>query len=476
MKKGLFNRRIPTVIALLILVAIIGISTYLIQKGIFYIGKAAPDTQPQNFSITNITDSSFTVIFTTSGPVDSVIAMSDAKTGSSIIFDDRDKQAGAHNKYYSHHITVPNLSPNTSYIFKLIVDGKDYLSSAYAVKTGSPITSSPPTQNPIFGKVLLPDGTTGTDAIVIAHTNTSQSISAITDSKGEFIIPTNSMRDVQGSSYVVLQNNSQITISVVRQLMKASVHATFLVAQNLPAITLQQQYVFTPNNEQQSTQSSQLSVILPKASGKTVDITSPKQGESYVDLRPLFTGTSYPNSNVNLSIPGLVEEQIITNIDGTWSYRAINNLPQGKHTVTIITSDSSGTPTTITRTFNIFSQGSQITESATPSASSPTPTRRPTTAPSPTPTVKVTNTPTSPPSPTLSQTTPSPTALPTIIPTVSPTIIPTSTPTPTVLPTIFSTPTKLPPIANPGGTQNTIVLTTFSIILIVAGTSLLFIL
>lgn len=462
-------------VALIILVAVIGISTYLIQKGVFYVGKAAPDTQPQNLSINNVTDTSFTVVFTTAGLTDSVLSMNDANIGNSITFDDRDKKTGTHNKYYSHHITVPNLSPNSSYTFKLIVGGKEYLSSAYSVKTGGQIDTSPPAQNPIFGKVILPDGTPGSDSIVVVKTAGAGQASAITDAKGEFIIPTNSIRDIKGLAYILLVDDSAITITAYRQLMSATVSTNFKVAQNLPPITLLQQYVFTQGEEETSTMSSQLNIALPKSSTKTVDITSPKQGESFVDLRPEFTGTSYPNSNVSLSIPGLLQQKIIANSDGTWAFKSINNLPQGKLTITATGTDQDGNKTSATRTFSIFQQGSQIAESATPSA-------KPTIKPTATPTPRATATPTSTPTPTPTQpatVTPTPSGI-SITPTASltptpspiPTLTPTATPTP--LPTIFATPTKLPPIASPGGTENTIMLTAFSIILIVVGTALLF--
>ncbi len=465
MKKGLFNKRIPTLFAIIVLVVVIGISTILIKNGIFYVGKAAPDTEPQNFSVTNITDTSFTVAFTTAGLVDGVVNINDAKTGNSIILDDRDKKTGAQAKYYSHHITVPNLSPETTYSFKLLVGGKEYANSSYAVKTGKSISSAPPSQNPLFGKVLLPDGGVGSDAIIIAKTEQSEIISAVTDSKGEFILPTNSLRSLAGNEYVILQNETTFSITVFRQTMKASVSTTYQAGQNLPPVTLLQQYVFTQVSEVVSTQSSQLNIPFP-TSGKTVDIISPKQDESFVDQRPLFSGTSYPNSTLSLTIPGVVEQQLLVKADGSWSYQAPNGIPQGKHALTITTNDSNNPKVSLTRNFNIFPQGSQITENATPSAS---PTIKPTATPtpSPTPTNKPTPTVTTTVTPSLS---PSPTASPT------PTLVATATPTslPTMKPTVYYTPTKLPPIAKPGGVENTAILTGISVILIVAGTAILF--
>ncbi len=462
MKKGLFNRRIPTVFALVVLMAVIGISTLLIQKGVFYIGKAAPDTEPQNFSLTNITDTSFTAVFTTSGQVDAVVTINDAKTGNSIVLDDRDKKTGAQGKYYSHHITVPNLSSETSYAFKLLVGGREYANPLYTVKTGKTISSLPPNQNPLFGKILLPDGTIGSDSVIVAKTDASQNVSAITDSKGEFILPTNSLRNLSSSDYIILKNETVFSISVFRQTMKAQVTATFQVAQNLPPVTLLQQYIFNQLTEEVSTSSSQLNVSLP-TNGKTVDIISPKQGESFIDQRPFFTGTSYPNSSLTLTIPGVAEQQLIVKADGSWSYQTPNGIPQGKHSLTITTTDPNNPKVSLTRNFTIFPQGSQVAESATPSA---TPSIKPTATSTPTPT----KTPT--------PTTKTPSVTPSVSPSASPSATPTATATPTSLPTmkptVYYTPTKLPPIEKPGGAENTVVLTGISVFLILAGTVLLF--
>lgn len=479
MKKGLFNRRIPTTIALLVLVAIIGVSTFLIQQGIFYVGKAAPDTQPQNLMLTNVTDTSFTVVFTTNGLTDVVLNINDTKTGSSLILDDRDKKTGAQNKYFSHHISVPNLTPDKTYVFKLIISGKEYIDPLYSVKTGQPISSQPPTQNPIFGKVLLPDGTAASDSVVIVKTDQSENISAVTDNNGEFILPTNSLRNKESTNYVTLQTDSMLTIAVFRQTMSATVKSTFAVAQNLPPITLLQQYMFTQSSETSSTQSSQLNISLPKSSGKTLSIIVPKPGETFTDLRPIFKGTSIPNSTVNISIKNVINKQFLSNSDGSWSLRPDAEFAPGKYNIVATSSDINGNPTTESSNFAIFPQGSQIAADQLLPTTSPTPTKAPkptaTSTPNPTPTAIPTATPTTTtnsPTPTINN--PSPTSLtPTITITDTPTPKIEPTATPTLRPTLFFTPTKLPPIAKPGATQETIALTSFSVILIIAGITLL---
>ncbi len=471
MKKGLFDKRIPTVMALVFLAVVVGISTLLIQNGIFYVGKAAPDTQPQGFSITNITDTSFTALFTTNGQVDAVLSIKNSQTGNSLTLDDRDKRNGGQGKYFSHHITVPNLTPNTSYAFRLIIGGKEYSSSSYSVKTGQTISATPPDQKPLFGKVLLPDGSAGSDSIIIAKTDQSESVSSITDEKGEFILPTNSLRNISSSGYITLNDSTVVTISIYRQQYNSKVTSNYREAQNLPPVTLQQQYTFINTQESTETGSSEFNFTSPTATGATVDILSPKQAEEFVDQRPLFKGTSYPNSGVSLLIPGVAEEQILTKADGSWSYRTPGNIPQGIHTITITVKDPNNKEVNVTRRFTIFALGSQIVESATPSA---TPTTKPTATPTKTqPTPTIATKPTA--QPTLA---PTPTGIASSSPTLTPTKAPTVTPTATVtpLPTIYFTPTKTPPIKAPGAAENTIALTGVSIILIIAGVSLLFVL
>ena len=456
MKKGLFNKRIPTTLALLVLLGFIAVSIILVQKGIFYIGKAAPENQPQNVFLSNITDTSFTVSFTTPGSVDAVLTMSDARVGNSLILDDRDKKNGGQEKYFSHFISVPNLKANTKYVFKLLVGGKEYSDPSYTTETASEIQEEPPSQNPIFGKVLLPDGTFAKDTIVSAKTKDSQLVSSITDEKGQFIIPTNSWRTSNLNQYLLLQEDSPIVITALRQTMKSTVDTIFSVAKNLPSITLQEHYSFSPQTETVSTKDSQLNLTFPTSSGKTIDITNPKEGQAFIDQSPLFTGVAYPNSKVTIQLKNVLEKQVISSPKGTWSFRVDTSLPQGEHNITILTPDNTGAYIKISRNFTIFPLGSQIADSATPSA---TPIIQPTIAPTTTPiTPTITIVPTQ---PTAAPETPSPTV------SATPTTIPTVLPTKTVF-------TPTPTIAPSGAISNTIALTSISIILIIAGTALLF--
>lgn len=455
MKNGLFHRRIPTLLALGILCVVIVISTLLIQSGVFYVGKAAPEAAPQNVVITNISDTSFAVVFTTPVTATGIVNMTEG-SGASLVLDDRDKRTGQAESYFSHHVTVPNLKPNTVYTFDLLVNGKKFKNTSYKAKTGSPIESSPPEQNPLFGQVLLPAGGNATDTLIVAATKDGQTVSDITSEKGAFIIPTNSWRNTDLSEYLIFEAATPFTITAFRESMKAEVTTTFEVAQNLPAITLLETYSFLKTSEEVATGSPGL--VIPQSGGaRRIDIVIPENGQSFIDSQPLFSGTAYPNRTVTVTILGLGTFGASSNLGGSWSYRPEQDLSQGEHTIIIESTDDTGRKITDSAIFSVFPSGSQVAQTATPSATPIlTPTATPTSIPTPTPTTAMT--------------TPAPTTAP-LTPTAMPTPTVVISQVPTTIPATTITPTPTQPIV--GGFGNSVVLTGLSLVLVIAGALLL---
>lgn len=482
MKKGIFNKRIPTIAALLVLIVVIGISTFLIQSGIFYVGKAAPDPTPQNFMITNVTDTSFTAIYTTNTLNEGVIKISNTTTGNSLILDDRDKKSGIKKKYASHHITIHNLKANTEYSFSLVSEGKEFTDPKYTVRTGSVIVSSPPAQNPLFGKVLLPDGQNASDTLVTATTKSSQLLSSVTDQKGEFIIPTNSLRNQLFNEYFKLSNDSVFNLEAIKSLMKTQVTSTFLSAQNLPPIALLQKYVFTQSSEEEIPQEPKFTFSVSENSSNSITINTPDQQEVFTDLRPGFSGTAPIGSTVNVVVTGVFTKQVLTSRNGEWSTRNDNNFQPGKYTIKASTKDKDGKSLEVTSQFSILPQGSQIlADQLNPTTKiTPSPTKKPASTPTVAvvaPTATNTPIPTATPTPLVAASPTTQVVSPTPLPQASPTpLSTTATPTslPTIKPTIYLTPTNLPPIAKPGAFENSLVLTSVSVLLIAVGIALLF--
>ncbi len=461
MKKGLWNKRIPTIFVFVILFFSIWVTSYLIQKEITFVGRATPAKTPRNIAVSNITETSFTVTFITNDKTLAALSVEGGNAPPYLVFDDRNKKTGKQTEFYSHIITVPDLKPKTIYSFSIISDQDTYLDQGkkFTVTTGPIIIEDPPRQNPITGLVLLPDGKAGEDAIVELNVEGAQLFTVVTKDDGGFIIPTNSLRVRELDRYFVLRQDQQLTINILRQDLKTTLRTRFMEAEAIAPVTLEKNYDFTEREaEEISTLSSTLRAPTPQIATGEVQILTPKSSESFIDTRPLFRGTAVPNQTVKITIESdPIRAEIAADSNGVWSFRPSTPLSPGEHTITIKTQDRFGIIKTITQRFVVFASGSQVAESATPSA---------------TPTIKSTPTPPLTPKPTA-------TPVPTVILTQTP--IPTSsltqTPTPSTFVSPTLVPTSIPQISPPPpGNSASLVLTVISVLLIFAGGTLLFLL
>ena len=120
MKKSVWDRRIPGLSGLLFLGVGIIVAYYLAQNNAIFTGRAAPDNTPTNIRISNITDSSFTVSYTTTDKVLGTINFGTTPNGTTVAIDDRDQKDGTPKPYHTHHITIKNLTPNTMYYYTIL--------------------------------------------------------------------------------------------------------------------------------------------------------------------------------------------------------------------------------------------------------------------------------------------------------------------------------------------------------------------
>lgn len=471
MKRGILHARIPTVIGFVVLIASLWFTLFSLRDRITITSRAGPDTIPHNIEITNVSEDSVSVSFVTTLPTKGYFSFTREGGSGDLVLDDRDKSQGVAKEYSSHLITVNRLTPETEYSFKLVVNGKEYLNNGkpFVIKTLKKPSSQPPSQNPIFGKILRPDGVESSDTLVILKITNAGTVAVLTNEKGEYLIPTNSLRN-SSQEYFSLAPQNEIIIQAYWKNLISELKTTYGNTTKTPTITLSNEYDFVDKYQLTQGPSGELSLgdETTLAGSEEFSITVPSQNETFVDRRPQFRGSAPANSNVTLildtnSLP------ITSNASGVWSYRPTGNLTQGLHTITLQGTSKDGRSIRVTRNFEVFPEGSQVVESATPSATprvSLTPTRTPTPTPTRTPT------------PTVSQ--PTPTVIPTItnIPSPTPTVTPTPSPTatPTPIPTLVASPSAtismIPPEKIPAGSNYTLFGLIFSGFVIAAGTLL----
>lgn len=399
---SIWNRRIPTILAIILLVVGVGVTTLLVRNTTNFFGHAAPPETPEDVRITNVTDSTFSFTYKTEAQVIGTLHLVDADTTQQAL-DDRDQDSGVPKEYFLHSITVKNLKPDTTYSFS-VVSGQttfDNNGIPFSVKTGPTLTATPSGQVPLSGRIVNPDGSKPEETLIFVTTANGQTLSTLLKSSGIYILPLNLLRSSDLTKLITLTQD--MPLQILAKSPDNSSQALILptTINPVPAITLSQNYDFTLSTTPLAT-SEASTVKFPTFSldtnvQATPQILIPKAQESFSDQQPTFSGTALPNQTVSITVHSTdqLTTQIKANASGNWTYRPDKPLSPGQHILTITTADKFGILRTIQQGFTVYASGSQVNESATPSGQlvTPTPTpipKQPILTPTPTPTISQT--------------------------------------------------------------------------------------
>ncbi len=414
MNNSLWNKRIPTLLGVFLILIGIGVTSFLVQTGVLFETKASPGETPLEVRITNISDTSLSISYKTTVKTTGVITydINSSLTTTQTALDDRDQKTGTPGLYFDHHITIKNMKPSTQYFFS-ITSGKDtYLNNdiLFQVTTAPVLDEKPISQKPITGKIISPDGKPIEGAIIYLTIPDAQTLSTTTKSDGSYILPLTTVRTTNLNSYFTVSSDKVIQMMVIGNSLTSSITVLSSQTDPIPIITLSQNYDFTQSTQPTATTSASFNFPAYTATLSTTtepSIQRPIKDESFTDQRPQFRGTALPNEDVVITIHS--EEEIKTQVKtdslGNWSYRPPTPLLPGSHTISISTRDKFGILKTITQSFTVYASGTQVEQSATPSATPKltitpsvtvpvTPTLTPTSFPTSTPPVTITLTPT----------------------------------------------------------------------------------
>lgn len=415
MRRTIWSKRIPTLLGILLIVIGIGITSYLVKTGVILTSKAGPSETARNIRISNITDNSFTVSFTTEEAVIGSLNFGKDKNLGHTALDERDEQ-GILREHKIHYITVKNLDPSSDYYFSITSGSNEFLQNdePFSLKTAPTAPGSKAfIEKTVKGKIVLPNGDSPNEAIVYLNSDNSQTISELVKDGGSYSISANFLKTEDLSSYFTFSDETIFRLLVVGEGSLKSNAKFNSTESDLPIITLGNDYDFTQSNLETASSSASTSfssLSPPQTPGKSPQINIPKNNQTFIDQQPKFSGTALPNNTVEITIRSLenIKAQVVTDVYGNWSFRPTAPLSPGSHTISIVTRDASGILRTITQVFTIFESGTQVAQAATPSA-----------------------TPVFTPTPILSAT-----PIPTVIPTTpaSPTLAPIATITPVILP------------------------------------------
>lgn len=401
MNNKLFNKRIPTIFGIGFVILAIILTTISLRTQTGFKSKASNSEMPQNVKVTNVSDDAFTITYETDAPVTGSVNFGKDKKLGNAELEDLDKEKGSLTPKNIHSITVKKLTPDTKYHLVIVSGQNTFLDngSPFEIQTGSSISSPSAMQLKVKGKVVLPDGNPPIEAIVYLSSDNSQLFSAVVGKNGEFHFSLEALRSEDLASYFTAHDNTSLKLEAIGKSLKSTVSISLSNADFIPTITLSNDYDFTHEPIPLASKSAEVEktvsfpAITTKPQSLKPQILTPKKDQSFTDQQPQFRGTSLPNAIVEIIIHSdeNIQTQVKADSNGNWVYRPPNTLTSGTHIITIKTRDSLGILTTLARSFTVFAQGSQVSESATSSATPtqktiPTATPRPTSAPTPFPT------------------------------------------------------------------------------------------
>lgn len=429
MRNSIWNKRIPTLFGILLIIGGIGVTSFLARNTTLFTTRAGPTDVPQNVKVTNVSGSSFTVSYTTADTVLGSIVYGKTQSLSSTTVDQRDEKNGTIAPHNVHIFTISKLSPNSKYYFAIISGQTTYLENGkpYTVTTAPIIEGDIPFDMQITGNILSPDGSKVSEALIYTE-NPDLETTVTVSENGKYTLHINTMRTKDLSAYAVISPDTLFRILITNGSFSSHVLLNPEKTKEVPLVTMSKDYDFTAETIAASASASATlsplpvfsTAVTPKTSQVvSLQIITPKKDQGLSDQRPQFKGTAAPNSSVQVIIHSdVIQTQITADSYGNWTYRPDTPLAPGMHTISILSRDASGILKTVTQTFVVFQSGTQVAEAATPSA-----------------TLTQTPTPTASPSPTLTTPTPTVTAAVTQAPTEVVTAAPTALPTQTITPT-----------------------------------------
>lgn len=188
------------------------VGLYLVSQQTHLFSKASTSPEPRNIKITNLSDNSFSLVWTTTQKVPGFITYGTSETLGMIAHDDRDNQGPS--SRFTHHVTLKDLDPQATIFYNVNSGGKVFKleGKPYAQKTALTLSQTPPLPKPIIGKILSYDGKPVDEAIVYISINDSQVLSGYTRDNGNWLITLNTARSQDLSNYFDLKIGDKMEI------------------------------------------------------------------------------------------------------------------------------------------------------------------------------------------------------------------------------------------------------------------------
>lgn len=368
--------KIPTIIALLLVGTLVA-SMVFVTKIISTQTQADASTSPKDIQITNITDTSFTVIWKTEKPTRGVIQVRQG-TGQPLTFYDENSVQSSAQNLLTHSVTARGMKPQTTYQITF----SEKQNTPQTVTTGPTLTLNSNQLGPAYGSVKTKEGAPAEGALVVMKLTGSQTLSTTVKGSGNFLIPLNLLRTQDTLSYVPVGTEPlQMDITVVYENELANAITTTANSSPIPDITIGQTYDFRQQSKLKTSTpavaqlnnsfSSVLGTNKEMHASSSVILSTPLQGDVIKSQFPFITGRGIPDEIVTIVLGSKNPHVETTRVkkDSTWNVTPKKPLSEGNQSITITSFDQNKKPVAITHLFQVMKSGTQVLGDATPSAS-----------------------------------------------------------------------------------------------------------
>lgn len=383
------EKKVPVWLSVLAIMVVIVFVSFLFVRTEPTSTKASKKTV-KKIDVTNLSSAQAAVFWETEQKEPGWVAYGSSKDKlDKIAIDDRDFQAQRDSRLF-HYATLKDLTPNSTYYFKLVNEKEIMGNSAGDPFTITTLgkTSQVSNLKPAYGKITDINGAPLDNIVVLFSVKNARILSALSKSSGEWLIPLNYILDKETNTLKILSKDEPVQLNFFSaQGQHSTVNAVITGLSPLPqTVILGKDYTF---NEDENVLAAQTETGKPA----TIDIVFPKENAIIPGTSPLIRGTGIPKKEVTGTITnGKSSVSLKGSVggDGNWSLPVDQALTQGTHTLTVKTPDTDGKDKELTRTFTIAKSGEQVLGEATGSAT-PTASPSPTLATTPSPPVSGAN-------------------------------------------------------------------------------------
>ncbi len=372
-QKGLMNRKIPTALGLVILVAGLIAGVILVNNRTSFQSKAGPTESPKNIKITNRGSGTFSVSWTTDIPLTGYLKYSEDPAKITLPAGDvRDQISGTSQSYTNHYVNITGLGANKTIYFLIGSGSQTYNDNNKPFQTRTLASVSSPAEEIISGKIVNTDGSPVNGAIVFVDMEGAETMSAISKNDGTWRINISTARTKDGKLPMI---DPQKTLLSIFASAGTSGTATAITntgkAKPVPDIVLGKNQSFVES----SIDIASLSAENASKSGGFVLTASQLSDEFLLNkslvtfLNPAIEGeliaTTSPELKIKLasgsavvfSVGSQKSVSLESTNSGEWIWSPTTPLATGLNTLLVEFVDEKGAKQQATRKFNVLAIG-----------------------------------------------------------------------------------------------------------------------